>query len=335
MPPPTAPIERPSPAVQRAPVQHGTARLYLPGAAGPRQVRYQVVDGMAIHQGDILLGHVSQLGLRYGRPRQAAQPGVSHATAIGSELNDHLWPGAVMPYVVDPSLSGSDQNDLAAAIERVNQTTLKLRPATAADADHLVFVNRGRGCYSYYGRIGGPQDVHVGGCGSSTMIHEILHAAGFYHEHSRPDRDQYISVMWEEIVDGEQSNFEINEGARVYGAYDFQSIMHYSERAFSKRGQKTIVSKVQGVTVGGASDMSPTDIAGINELYGSAPGGVPPGVVPPGLIPPGLIPPGLIPPGTIPPGTSLPDLFGVPPNQLLPGLPPLPQELPPLPNVFW
>lgn len=33
-------------------------------------------------------------------------------------------------------------------------------------------------------------------------IHEMLHTLGMYHEHMRPDRDDYITIMWKNIKKG-------------------------------------------------------------------------------------------------------------------------------------
>jgi hypothetical protein len=133
----------------------------------------------------------------------------------------------------------------------------------------------GSGCASYVGRQGGVQDIVVGNCSQGSIAHEICHAAGLWHEHSRADRDNFIKVNFANITAGKEHNFNkhVADGTDI-GGYDYGSIMHYGTHGFSKNGQPTISIKMPpgnaGTTIGQRNAMSPKDIAAINSLY--APG---------------------------------------------------------------
>ena len=58
---------------------------------------------------------------------------------------------------------------------------------------------------------------------------------GFFHEHTRSDRDQYITINWENVPDEFKHNFRpcttYHEGCHDSGVgYDYDSIMHYGKR---------------------------------------------------------------------------------------------------------
>lgn len=84
----------------------------------------------------------------------------------------------------------------------------------------------------------GEQKISIGSSDTSfcrveaVLLHELGHAIGFWHEQSRPDRDLYIKIIYENIKEGKESQFkkysrELVDSLNV--PYDFHSIMHYPE----------------------------------------------------------------------------------------------------------
>ena len=88
----------------------------------------------------------------------------------------------------------------------VSKTCIKFLPRT--DEKDYVFIERGvlkSGCSSYVGRVGGKQRVNLEapGCVKAGIVsHELIHALGFHHEHSRTDRDDFVTINWGNIKDG-------------------------------------------------------------------------------------------------------------------------------------
>merc|ERR1712140_7587 len=92
---------------------------------------------------------------------------------------------------------------------------------------------------------GGKQQLSLSsGCASliGIPVHELMHAIGYMHEQSRPDRDQYITINWENMNSMYQSQFSVCNNCDVQDTeYDYSSVMHYPSSAFSKNGLDTIV----------------------------------------------------------------------------------------------
>ncbi len=129
---------------------------------------------------------------------------------------------------------------------------IKFVPKTASHRNWLTIKSLD-GCWSFIGRQEqqGEQEISISknGCVyTGTVVHELCHALGFWHEQNRPDRDKYIKITYKNIVEGMEGNFDIYTGGQYFTTpYDYKSIMHYASFAFSKNNEPTITPLKPGI----------------------------------------------------------------------------------------
>ncbi|XP_075700638.1 embryonic protein UVS.2-like [Rhinoderma darwinii] len=187
-----------------------------------------------------------------------------------------LWPKSsdgtvIVPYTLSSKYSNWHRNLFNTSMQEFEKRTcVKFVPRTA-EKDFLNIGSSG-GCTGYIGRVGGSQFVGlaINGCMYKGIIqHELNHALGFYHEHTRSDRDDYVTIMYENISPDETENFDRQDTNNLGLAYDYGSVMHYDKYAFTiNAGQPTIVPKPDpNVPIGQRDGLSVLDVAKINRLY--------------------------------------------------------------------
>jgi astacin (peptidase family M12A) len=239
-----------------------------------RAVQYSEIDGLAIFEGDIVLGTTEEVERQTEIKRQLASGQIQASVVVTGA--DKRWPNCVIPYDIDPNLP--DQNRVTDAIAHweanTNYQFVLRTAANAAQFPDWVTYTSGSGCSSSVGRQGGQQFVNLGsGCTTGNAIHETGHVVGLWHEQSRADRDSFVTIHWDKIQAGMEHNFDqhITDGDDV-GAYDYGSIMHYPRNAFSVDGSDTITpTNPPTAQIGQRTGLSAGDIAGANSICSRLP----------------------------------------------------------------
>ncbi|ROT61684.1 zinc proteinase Mpc1 [Penaeus vannamei] len=203
------------------------------------------------------------------------EPGHERAAILGDE---YLWSGGVVPYIFGPSVDSYQKSVILAGMSDFHDRTCIRFIERTTQANYLEIVTNDSGCWSYVGTIGGMQrlSLDTNGCiYKGTAIHELMHAIGFYHEHCRNDRDDYVTIHYENVQDGYAYAFDKDTYWRYVGEnYNYASIMHYGTYAFSVNWgvAETIVPTDPNVILVEAYDkdhMEQSDANQINNLYAS------------------------------------------------------------------
>ncbi|VDO30582.1 unnamed protein product [Brugia timori] len=158
-----------------------------------------------------------------------------------------------------------------------NNTCITFIPRQPEHLNYIVFTIDKCGCCSYVGRkSNGPQAISIGkNCDKfGIVVHELGHVIGFWHEHTRLDRDQHVDIFYKSIQQAQDYNFEKLKSDEIDSLgepYDYASIMHYARDTFS-RGMylDTILPKVkfgQRPEIGQRMQLSPGDISQTKKLY--------------------------------------------------------------------
>ncbi|XP_070493994.1 hatching enzyme 1.2-like [Chironomus tepperi] len=230
-----------------------------------------VLENGEFYQGDIVLME-DQLDML-----KATDDEFGTRTGILSQY--YRWPKnrlgkVIVPYAFSNQYSLKDRAKILLGMRDIKKYTCVEFKPHSNEADY-IYIYSGDGCSSNLGKVGGQQAVslHRQGCLSrGTVIHELIHVLGYDHMHSHSDRDQYVQIIWNNINKKLYNNFEKvnpNRFSNFGTPYDYYSVMHYSPKAFSNNGQRTIEptdTRYRNI-IGQRFGLSNGDAKRINNMY--------------------------------------------------------------------
>lgn len=109
-------------------------------------------------------------------------------------------------------------------------------------------------------------DQACGGQKDGTIMHELMHAWGFKHEQSRPDRDNYVQVFFDHTnIDSQFALMGVDWIDTVH-PYELDSVMHYCSWC-GTNGQGPVMTTLDGSMFPAGAFMTTTDSLQLSEYY--------------------------------------------------------------------
>lgn len=198
------------------------------------------LDTLALIEGDIIVAagksKVEALRAELVDPKNPAPRGLAKSSGFVKTSamlgGANSWPYGRIPYVIAGNVA-----DRARVEQAIYEFNLMGNGVTfvpnQGDAQGVVFLlSYEQVSSSSVGMVAPGQFQPIYLISTATIrsiMHEMGHATGMYHEHVRPDRGTYINITTSgtDQLDFYNRGYAIQNDGTTIGGYDMQSIMHY------------------------------------------------------------------------------------------------------------
>lgn len=192
------------------------------------------------------------------------------------------WPNSTILYRYSSNMPQQTKNKVNIAAAQIsNRTNLTVRKWNSNDSEGYVWVgyDESKGCSAQLGYLNkkfpGQRMNIATSCSKGSVIHEFLHVAGIIHEQNHWNRDAYVEILFNNILDDKEFNYtkvSDADGLEISDVVDINSIMMYG--SYFWRTQQAIdngwrsMRKVDGSTiVPNRNYMTTNDIRVVNRIY--------------------------------------------------------------------
>ena len=219
----------------------------------------------------------------------------SAVASVSVATSSELWPKvsgvATVYYYIEPA--SGDVSNLSTAISTFNGDFSGViqwvqLESVGSGSPNYVDINLNAGDSSGqceanegYEAMQGQPMGGSGTCTVTTILHEMGHVIGLWHEMTRSDAAASITVNYaNNVIKGSWGNFQIDlQDHQLLTPFDYASVMEYPPFVDSRNGGPVIESipagipmqGTEGVPAGTAADYSAADKEAIERLYGAAP----------------------------------------------------------------
>lgn len=173
----------------------------------------------------------------------------------GLKRSFNHWPNGIVPVKIDSAFDDDYQQTLFAAMDYIMNVSCIKFDLDANNAEDYVFITTGNGCSSQVGNLRqGEQPIRLHtNCKKGNVIHELLHSLGLLHMHTATQRDDFVTINYDNIQPKAVKNFEkYSAHVSMFNTqYDYRSIMHYSKWAFAVDKTKPTIIPFERVSVMG------------------------------------------------------------------------------------
>ncbi|KAH7709798.1 CBN-NAS-31 protein [Aphelenchoides avenae] len=241
-----------------------------------------------LYQGDMLLTQAQAVLENFTDAGKQRRAGPVAKFNDGSTMERPKWPhDSPICYKFQPGSDPWTKELMRKAAQYWTENTCLTWKEGCTGKPTVMIHTNGDGCYTTPGRGFGQVSISTRGSQRTyspvfddeqemslaspgcdwlaTTLHEASHVMGQAHEQSRPDRDDAIDVIWDNIDADWKAQYAKADGSQVYDIpYDYQSNMQYTGYANDPKVDMAAKERIYQHTMGSRTGVVFNDLKFLN-----------------------------------------------------------------------